>query len=131
MKSSSFKTYLNNSFFSGQTSSGKSTLINKIMGIKLFKGRLAESTSTVCKIRNSDQIRIIATKNTGEILETNFPNKCNLQQKKDIRELRRVLKECTDHKYTSSDIGFQTVDIGLPVPFLKVKYAYYILKLDD
>lgn len=105
----------------GETSSGKSTLINKILGIKLFKGRLAESTSTICKIRNSAQIRVVTTKMTGEVNETIFPDTCNLQNREDLSAFRRFLKERTDLTHASPDIrvDFQTVNIELPVHFLK------------
>lgn len=88
----------------------------------MFKGRLLESTSTICKIRNSGQIKIITTKVTGEIKEKNFSDTCNLLNKECVREIRRYLKERTDLTQMQLDItaDFQTVDIGLPVPFLKV-----------
>lgn len=105
----------------GETSSGKSTLINKILGKNLFKGRLVESTSTICKIRNSGQIKIITTKVTGEIKAKDFSDTCNSLSKECLREIRRYLKERTDLTHMQPDItaDFQTVDIGLPVPFLK------------
>lgn len=105
----------------GETSSGKSTLINKILGIKLFKGRLNESTSTICKIRNSDQIRVITTNMTGEVEEKCFSDTCNLQQRENLSAFRRFLKKRTDLTHVSPDfrVDFQTVDIELPVPFLK------------
>lgn len=108
--------------FTGETSSGKSTLINKILGKNLFKGRLVESTSTICKIRNSGQIKIITTKVTGEIKAKDFSDTCNSLSKECLREIRRYLKERTDLTHMQPDItaDFQTVDIGLPVPFLKV-----------
>lgn len=105
----------------GETSSGKSTLINKILGIKLFKGKLAESTSTICKIRNSKQIKIITTNKAGEINENDFSNRCNLSKKEDVRILRNYLKKRTNvtHKHPDLNANLQTVDILLPVPFLK------------
>lgn len=112
--------------FPGETSSGKSTLINKILGIKLFKGKLAESTSTICKIRNSDQIKIVTTNKTGEINEKYFLNIRNLSNKADVRVLRNYLKMRTDLTHMPPDFknaDFQTVDILLPVPFLKVNHA--------
>lgn len=121
MWSISFQKFL----FSGETSSGKSTLINKILGIKLFKGKLVESTSTICKIRNSDQIKIITKKKTGDTEEKHLSNIHNLSDKKGVCELRRYLKERTDLTHMSPDIkvDFETVDILLPVPFLKVNRA--------
>lgn len=88
----------------------------------MFKGRLHESTSTICKIRNSGQIKIITTKVTGEIKAKDFSDTCNSLSKECLREIRRYLKERTDLTHMQPDItaDFQTVDIGLPVPFLKV-----------
>lgn len=100
-------------------------MINKILEIKLFKGKLFESTSTICKIRNSDQIKIITTKKTGEINERIFLNKLNLSNKEDVRVLRNYLKTRTDLTHMPQDLNadFQTVDILLPVRFLKVNHA--------
>lgn len=97
-------------------------MINKILGINLFKGRLVESTSTICKIRNSGQIKIITTKVTGEITAKDFSDTCHSLSKECLKNIRRYLKERTDLTHMQPDItaDFQTVDIGIPVPFLKV-----------
>lgn len=64
---------------------------------------------------------------TGEIQEKDFSDKLNLQQRKDLKEFRCFLMERTDVTRTdpaptppaiSNDV--KTVDIGIPVPFLKV-----------
>ena len=41
-------------------------MINKILEKRLFKGRNLESTSTVCKIRNSESARIIIENVSGK-----------------------------------------------------------------
>lgn len=124
-------TYFKQMSFSGETSSGKSTLVNKILGIKLFKGRLNESTSPICKIRNSDQIRVITTNMTGEVEEKCFSDTCNLQQRENLSAFRRFLKKRTDLTHVSPDfrVDFQTVDIELPVPFLKVLKVFLSFKV--
>eukprot|EP00105_Crassostrea_gigas_P032554 XP_011455599.1 PREDICTED: uncharacterized protein LOC105348040 [Crassostrea gigas] len=102
----------------GETSSGKSTLINKILGIKLFQGKVLESTSTICKIRNSNQIRVFTTDNTGHTVLKYFSNKGRLQYKEGIQELREYLKKRTSVSPDDS-VDIQIVDIRLPAPFLK------------
>lgn len=117
--------YFKQKLFSGETSSGKSTLINKILGIKLFQGKVLESTSTICKIRNSNQIRVFTTDNTGHTVLKYFSNKGRLQYKEGIQELREYLKKRTSVSPDDS-VDIQIVDIRLPAPFLKVNRTMHL-----
>lgn len=101
-------------FISGETSAGKSTLINKILGMKIFKGRNQESTSTICKIRNLAKTRIITESMTGQVEEIDLTEANDAE-----KSLRESLKRLTDMTY-SEDITLRSVDIGFPIPFLKV-----------
>lgn len=83
-------------YISGETSAGKSTLINKLLGKQLLKGRNNESTSTICKLRNSDKIRVKTTNMKGEKEETDLTDKCNLETKECVKMLRDFLKDLTD-----------------------------------
>lgn len=86
----------------------------------LFKGRNLESTSTVCKLRNSERTRIITTTMTGETETTDFTDKCDLETKKGVKMLRDFLKERTEMKSTKS-VPNRSVEIELPFPFLEVR----------
>ncbi|XP_052691975.1 uncharacterized protein LOC128170024 [Crassostrea angulata] len=98
----------------GETSAGKSTLINKILEKRIFKGRNNESTSTICKIRNSAKTRILTESMTGQIDET------DLTEKNDVEKaLRDSLKKLTDMTSSEECIHFRSVDIGFLIPFLK------------
>lgn len=107
--------------FIGETSSGKSTLINKILGKEIFEARLQESTATICKIRNCDGIKII-TERSSKTEEKDFTDECDVETKEGVELIRNYLKDRTDlvvmPKDEKNDI--QCVDIGFPIPFLKV-----------
>lgn len=105
----------------GETSAGKSTLINKILQKEIFKCRTNESTSTICKIRNSERVRIITESLTGQIEETDMTDRCDLATSKGVKVLRNYLKEFTDKTSSKNTNKFQSVDIGFPIPFLMVK----------
>lgn len=109
---------------SGETSAGKSTLINKILEKNIFKGKVLESTSTICKIRNSDRIRVISEKVTGEKEEQDFTAECNLSSEEGVKMLRDFLEKRTDLTCMSSDENIRSVDIGFPIHFLEVNYTY-------
>lgn len=87
----------------------------------LFKGRNQESTSTVCKLRNSERTRIITTTMTGETETTDFTDKCDLETKEGVKMLRDFLKERTDMKSSTKSVANRSVDIELPFPFLEVR----------
>lgn len=107
-------------YISGETSAGKSTLINKLLGKQLFKGRNNESTSTICKLRNSDQIRVKTTNMKGEKEETDLTDQCNLETKEGVKMLRDFLKDLTDLTSSEKSVTFKSVEVELTFPLLEV-----------
>lgn len=103
----------------GETSAGKSTLINKLLGKKLFKGRNNESTSTICKLRNSDKIRVKTTDMEGEKKETDWTDKCNLETKEGVKMLRDFLKGLTDLTSSKKSATFKSVEVEFTIPLLE------------
>lgn len=95
----------------GETSAGKSTLINKLLGKQLFKSRNNESTSTICKLRNSDKIRVKTTNMKGEQEETDLTDKCNLETKEGVKMLRDFLKDLTDLTSSDKSVTFKSVEV--------------------
>ncbi|XP_062580374.1 uncharacterized protein in xynA 3'region-like [Saccostrea cucullata] len=101
-----------------ETSAGKSTLINKILGMRTFKGRNLESTSTVCKIRNSEKVVIKIESDTGAV-EVEDMSDIDVETKQGEKTLRDTLKTLTDMTIEKGSRKYESVDIGLPVSFLK------------
>lgn len=102
----------------GETSAGKSTLINKLFEKQLFRGRNNESTSTICKLRNSKRIRVITTDMRGQREETDMTDKCNLETKEGVKMLRNFLKDLTDLTSSEKSVTFNSVEVEFPIPFL-------------
>lgn len=109
---------------SGETSAGKSTLINKLLGKQLFRGRNNESTSTICKLRNSERIRVLTTDLNGQKEETDFTDRCNLETKEGVKMLRDFLKGLTDLTSSEKSVTFKSVEVEFPIPLFEVYYAF-------
>lgn len=103
----------------GETSAGKTTLINKLLNRRLFKGRNLETTSTIIKLRNSERIKIITESDAGKIEEKDFTDKCDLASKDGVKVLRDFLKDMTDMTASQRSAQIRNVDISLPIPFLQ------------
>lgn len=121
--------YFDFNLISGETSAGKSTLINKILGKRIFKGQTVESTSSVCKIRNSEKVRIFSENKNGDIKEVEVPSDCDTETKTGIDSLMNVLMELTNKTKSKESIDYKYIDVGFPIPFLKVIanfISYYV-----
>ncbi|XP_052694686.1 uncharacterized protein LOC128172981 [Crassostrea angulata] len=103
----------------GETSAGKSTLINRILDMRIFKGRNLETTSTIVKLRNSNRVEITTESDTGAIKETDLTNECDLTSKDGVKVLRDYLKNMTDRTASQRSAQIRSVQIGLPIPLLK------------
>lgn len=103
----------------GETSAGKSTLINKILGKIIFIGTTSESTSTICKIRNLERVRIITENLKGEIDETDLTATCDIQSQSGEKLLRTTLTDLTDMTSSGNFKEVKYVDVGFPIPFLQ------------
>lgn len=83
-----------------------------------------ETTSTIIKLRDSDRVKVITENNTGKIVETDFTEKCDLASKDGEKVLRDFLKDMTS---STMSVQIRSVDIGLPIPFLKVRLARMLI----
>lgn len=79
-----------------------------------------ETTSTIIKLRDSNRVKVITENDTGKIEETDFTEKCDLASKDGEKVLRDFLKGITDMTSSAMSVQIRSVDIGLPIPFLKV-----------
>ena len=95
-------------------------MINKILEKRIFKGRNSESTSTVCKIRNSESVQITVEHLSGQMEVIDLTDKCDSNTEEGLQILRGKLKDLTDMTLSQESKQYRSVDIGLPIPFLKV-----------
>lgn len=109
---------------SGETCSGKSTLINKLLGKSVFIGKNLESTSTICKIRNSDRIKVTTCSSEKKTKTIDLTNRCDLNTKEGLQILKTHLTELIDISPLGKCSQFQFVDVGFPIPLLKVIFSY-------
>lgn len=105
---------------SGETSAGKSTLINNILEKIIFIGTTFESTSTICKIRNLERVKIITENMKGEIKETDLTETIDINTKPGVNRLRSALTQVTDKTSSGNSVALRYVDVGFPIPFLQV-----------
>lgn len=105
---------INKSFISGETSVGKSTLVNRILERPILRTRCCNSNSTICKIRNSDRIRIITESEMGEVEEMNLTDRCDFETNEGTLMLRHLLTDSLERG------NIRLVDVGFPTPVLKV-----------
>ena len=98
----------------GETSAGKTTLINKITGHKIFVTSNLAATGRVCRIRNSETLMIKAyTKDEVQKRDEKF---------QDVKQMKSMIKTLTDiKKIPENEKDIFYVDVFLPVPVLKVK----------
>nr|XP_022290487.1 uncharacterized protein LOC111102128 [Crassostrea virginica] len=105
--------------FAGETSAGKSTLINKVLGKKIFKPNTHESTATICKIRNSVEIKIVAEHLSGETSIIHLPDTCELETETGEKMFRETLGYYVDKPELGEGIQYRSIDIGFPIEMLK------------
>lgn len=103
----------------GETSAGKSTLINNILEKIIFIGTTFESTSTICKIRNLERVKIITENMKGEIKETDLTETIDINTKPGVNRLRSALTQVTDKTSSGNSVALRYVDVGFPIPFLQ------------
>lgn len=106
--------------FSGETSAGKTTLINKILQKNIFICKSLESTSTICKIRNLETVEIKTKSENGKVDRIDLSEKCNMNEEPGVKFLREKLAKLTNRTVSADSIQYDTVDVGFPIPFLKV-----------
>lgn len=97
-------------------------MINTILQKNIFFGHTIESTSTICKIRNLDRVRIITKSKDGQIdePEIDLTERCDLTSERGVELLRTHLTKLTDRTSSERSVEFEYVDVGFPIPFLKV-----------
>lgn len=98
--------------FTGETSAGKSTLLNTLVGRKIFPVSNVAATGKVCRVRNSDTL-YVKTYDRHE-------NLINEEIATSEQHLTEVIIRYSDTNRTSAETGnVFYVDVHMPVEFLK------------
>lgn len=95
-------------------------MINKVLGKKIFKPNTHESTATICKIRNSAEIKIVAEHLSGETSIIHLPDTCELETETGEKMFRETLGYFVDKPESEEGIQYRSIDIGFPIEMLKV-----------
>ncbi|CAC5416777.1 unnamed protein product [Mytilus coruscus] len=90
----------------GETSAGKTTLINQLVGKDIFFTSNLAATGTVCRIRNSNSLSVQIHSKDHPIIE---------KAAADFHELASLLKQYTDIESNPPEM----IDVYLPVPILQ------------
>ncbi|CAG2190744.1 unnamed protein product [Mytilus edulis] len=93
----------------GETSAGKTTLINQLVNKKIFATNSLAATGKITRIRNSESMKIKCYSKDETLLKE--------EDVQDEKELKSSIKRLTKIGDDLKDIHF--VDVYLPVPILK------------
>lgn len=96
------------SLLQGETSSGKSSIINLILGEKILPSGITASTSRVCRVKYFKHCMISTRDNKDEELEN-----MSFDNSKEMAEKLKTLALTNDTKISY-------LDIYMPVPLLQV-----------
>uniref|UniRef100_A0A8W8P2U5 Dynamin N-terminal domain-containing protein n=1 Tax=Magallana gigas TaxID=29159 RepID=A0A8W8P2U5_MAGGI len=92
----------------GETSSGKSSIINLILGEQILPTGIGASTSKVCRVKHSDCYEVSTKDRNGKILE-------EARSFKNAKEMTEKLQDLAE----KADEEISYVDIYMPVPMLQ------------
>lgn len=95
-------------FVAGETSSGKSTIINLIVGENIVPIKIQASTRKVCRIKYSEKLQVSTLNAEGIIIKDMFFE--------NTQEMKTFLLTTIE----STDKSVQIVDVWYPVKLLKV-----------
>lgn len=96
----------------GETSAGKSSLINLLLKTEILPTSLLRCTSVICRLRNSGK-KMVAIYDKDDVEVETFPVE-------NVNELRQRIKECTclSDDVSYNQLKYKYVDIHWPIQFL-------------
>ncbi|XP_062575016.1 dynamin-like protein 2, partial [Saccostrea cucullata] len=91
----------------GETGSGKSTIINLILGEDILPSHIKATTTRVCRIRYSEKRKVSTLDKDGKVLTMS-----EFKDEEDMSEMLEDIANTYDHR-------IEYIDICFPVPLLK------------
>ena len=110
-KSNIFSLISSMNVFKGETCSGKTTLINSIIGEDVLPTDFMAATKHVCRMKYSDTLAVITRYNSGQEENESFP----------VEEGTAQLKEFLKERVKSSSTTISCVDVLIPSSKLKAR----------
>ena len=101
---------------SGETSSGKSSLLNLLLGKEILPHRLLSCTSVICKLRYGPKLHARVVKDDDTVKDVPLDPDANPMQQLS----RYIFKE--DQR--DDKLPYKSVEIGLPLDILKVIFYF-------
>lgn len=102
----------------GETSAGKSSLLNLLMGENILPREVLSSTSCICQIFNSEEKKAVLIDENNRTIEINDVTRESLSKYLCVDRSNRKLQD------------YKSVDIYWPVPMLKVTRSLFITVKD-
>ena len=104
-------------WISGETSSGKSSLLNLLLGKEILPHRLLSCTSVICKLRYGPKLHARVVKDDDTVQDVPLDPDANPMQQLS----RYIFKE--DQR--EDKLPYKSVEIGLPLDILKVNSYWF------
>lgn len=75
-------------------------------------------------------MEIVTKSNDGKIDKHDLSEKCDMSKESGVETLRTELSHLTDLSVCEGCTDFEYVDVGFPIPFLKVTTIEYIFQFN-
>ncbi|XP_062615150.1 uncharacterized protein LOC134276885 [Saccostrea cucullata] len=102
---------------SGETSSGKTSLINKLVGQELFCPKARPATAKICRISPSEEVCLKLSDANDKVIDAHFFSGFG-----DLKKIRTLLEKNSDLKKSiKADPNIHYIDVFCPFGNLKTK----------
>lgn len=102
----------------GETSSGKSSIVNAIIGEKILPTGIMATTTRVCRVKYSDELKIA----TCDKNEVDYNDCISFNNTKQLADKLKTIARTNDRTITY-------VDIFMPAPFQQVRF--FLIAIND
>lgn len=104
--------------YTGETSSGKSTIVNAIIGKKILPTGIEATTTRVCRVKYSKELKISTCSGTDK----EYKHTISFTSPEEMADKLKFIAQTNDKNITY-------VDICMPIPFQQVHVHLYMCYL--